>query len=219
VTSGDIQRQPWTYGAEGAAYPVEPGQTWACGEQRFTCGSLFDYRPDRPPYLVYADPPWNQGNLASFHTKAGLDRPAHTWLDVYRRIIELAQGAPCFIEGGQRQAEQVGALCLAAPVYRCWPITYYGRHPAVLHYCGPSLLPPGLELAGLDDDDTPKMILAAYPPWEADVLDPCAGRGTTSRAAAAMGWSSVNIEIHPRRMSAALFRLAAQTGDQPRRLT
>jgi hypothetical protein len=209
----------WDYGAEGAAYPVQPGEQWRIGDHLFICGSLFDVQPPKVPYLVYADPPWNQGNLTSFHTKAGLPRPAHSWLDVYRRIIELAQGAPCFIEGGQKQAQDVADICLGEPAYRSWPITYYGKHPAVLHYCGSPYLPPGLDLAGLDDDDTPKMVLASYPPWEADVLDPCAGRGVTSRAAQAAGWPSVNIELHPRRISAALARLAAITGTEPARST
>jgi hypothetical protein len=207
----------WEYGAEGAAYPVQPGEQWQVGDHLFICGSLFEVGLPQKPYLVYADPPWNQGNLSSFHTKAGLPRPAHTWLDVYRRIIELAAGAPCFIEGGRAQAEQVADICLGEPCYAAWPITYYRKHPAVLHYCGPNL-DPMMDLAGLDDDDTPKMVFASYPAGEADVLDPCSGRGVTSRAAQAAGWPSVNIELHPRRISAALARLTAITGDQPRRL-
>jgi hypothetical protein len=206
----------WDYGEEGLAYPVEEGQQWRIGDHLFICGSMFDIELPAKPYLVYSDPPWNQGNLASFHTKAGLPRPEHTWLDVYRRIIELAAGAPCFMEGGRQQAPHIADICLGEPFYVMWPITYYRKHPAVLHYCGPPL-DPMVDLAGLDDDDTPGRVMAAYPPWEADVLDPCAGRGTTSRAAQAAGWPSVNIELHPRRISAALARLAAITGDVPAR--
>ena len=206
----------WDYGPEGRAYPVERGQAWSCGSHLFVCASAFQVNHPRPPFLVYSDPPWNQGNLASFHTKAGLTPPGFTWLDLYRRVIWLAAGGPCFIEGGNRQADAVAAECAGRGIYRQWPITYYRRQPAVLHYCGPEL-PDGLDPTRVDDDFTPGLVLNAYE--RATVLDPCAGRGVTSRAAQLAGWASVNVEIHPRRLSAALARMHSLTGNDPMRST
>jgi hypothetical protein len=197
----------WTYGAEGAAYPVRPGQTWECGRHVFTCSSLFRVPGLGAATVIYADPPWNQGNLASFRTKAGLKSDSHDWLDVYRRIAEIAGQRPVFLEGGCRQAAAVQAV-LSGPQVRQWPISYYRYHPAVLHYAGPDL--NGLDPSGLDDDDVPGYILTRLP--AGIVGDPCAGRGVTSRAAEAAGWSSVNVELHPNRVSAALARMTKMTG-------
>jgi hypothetical protein len=205
----------WTYGAEGQKYPVQPGERWRCGPHTFICGSVFDpHQPVSAAGVVYSDPPWNQGNLASFRTKAGLSRPDHTWLDVYARIVALAGGRPCFIEGGEREAGQVQAVVAAGlepgQVCRRWPVTYYGRHPAVLHYGGPDV---ELDPSGLDDDDTPLYVLGRFP--RGTVADPCAGRGLTSRAAEQAGWVSVNVELHPARMSAALARMNRLAGYKP----
>lgn len=198
----------WDYGEEGRKYPVKPGETWLAGRHVFTCGSMFGrvLMPPGVPYVVYADPPWTQGLMHGFYTKAGLRQPETSWLDVYRRIVELSRGGPCFMEGGRRQAAEVAGVC-RGKVYESWNITYYHRrsNAGILHYCGPEL-PAGLDLEGLDDDDTPGAVLAAYP-GPAVVLDPCCGRGLTSRAAEQAGWTSVNLELHPARMSAALARL------------
>lgn len=202
----------WTYGNEGSAYPVQPGETWRCGAHTFACGSLMEAVSLGPATLVYADPPWNQGNLTSFATKAGLARPEHSWLDVYAQIVGLAGRRPCFIEGGRAEAGQVQAALhfrrAGAEEVRQWPVSYYRRHPAVLHYIGPPLA--GLDPSGLDDDDTPGYVLSRFP--RGVVADPCSGRGLTSRAAEEAGWPSVNIEQHPSRMSAALARLHKMTG-------
>lgn len=203
----------WTYGPEGAAYPVKPGQTWECGRHVFTCGSLFRVPGLGASTVIYSDPPWNQGNLTAFRTKAGLDRGGHSWLEVYERISELAAHRPQFLEGGRREAAAVQATLAAqlrqGEVVRTWPIRYYRRHPAVLHYAGPPLA-PAMDPGGLDDDDVPGYLLSRLPCGI--VGDPCAGRGVTSRAAEQSGWASVNVELHPNRVSAALARMNTLTG-------
>jgi hypothetical protein len=202
----------WDYGAEGRAYRVLPGTSWMCGRHLFTCVSAFEVTTLGAITLVYSDPPWNQGNVNSFRTKAGLGRAEHTWLDLYSHARALAGVAPCFLEGGVRQAPEVQAMLAGRVpfrhVIRQWPITYYRRQRAVLHYTGPD--PGALDPSGLDDDDTPVYVLARFP--AGTVGDPCAGRGLTSRAAEAAGWASVNTELHPARVSAALARLRAMTG-------
>ena len=211
----------WGYGPEGAAYPVRRGEMWRAGSHLFICESAFEVEsPPDEAFLVYCDPPWNQALMTGFYTKAGLPKSSLTWLDLYRRIIVLAAGGPCFIEGGEKWADEVAGVCrFAGEVYARWPITYYRKHPGVLHYVGPPL-PGGFDPSGLDDDDTPGAVLAAFAEDRTQlVVDPCAGRGVTSRAAAEAGWASVNIELHPARVSAALDRLAKKTGLEPRKVT
>lgn len=206
----------WTYGVEGLAYPVQPLQLWRLEAEDtvhdFRCGSLLAMGQVATATLVYSDPPWNQGNVNAFRTKAGLDRARHSWLDIYRAIARLAGGLPLFAEGGCVQADKVQAVLPCEHARARWPITYYHRHPAVLHYAGPPL--PLADFTGMDDDDTPLAALGLWPPGT--VLDPCSGRGLTSRAAFLAGWHSVNVELNPHRVSAALARLARLTGRQPR---
>lgn len=208
----------WDYGEEGRRYPVAPNSLWQAGEHLFVVGSVLELGEAAKalavsaggPTLVYCDPPWNQGNVNSFQTKAGLPHAEHTWLDLYAAVVALAGETPVWLEGGRRQADQVQQL-LPGPERAIFEITYYRRSPCVLHYSGPTA--PPCDPRGMDDEDTPDFVLAAYPAGL--VFDPCAGRGLTSRAAEAAGWRSVNVELNPNRVSAALSRLAEATGLEP----
>lgn len=209
----------WTYAPKGTAYPVQRGDTWMVGPHVFHCSDLMADRTfDRllatlpAPTLLYADPPWNQSNINSFRTKAGLERADHQWDDLYRRIIEVAPaGIPLYLEGGNRQADHVQSL-LPGPYLHLWPITYYRRHACALHHSSP-IHQDHPDLSRLDDDDTPG---AAMRHWPAGiVVDPTAGRGLISRQAWVNGWVSYNNELNPYRMSVALHDLAALTGLTP----
>lgn len=173
------------------------------------------------PTLLYSDPPWNQGNVNSFRTKAQLGKADHTIWELYARVLGVAttHKVPAFVEGGNREAARVQDL-LPGTVRQQWGITYYRKHPCTLHYSGSRPLPPTLarRLAQTpDDDDTPVIVMEELPPGL--VLDPCAGRGLTARTAAARGWSSCTNELSPWRMSVAMYRLAEITGVQARRIS
>ena len=73
------------------------------------------------------------------------------------------------------------------------------------------------DLTGNDNDHIPGQVLEAYGVAKT-VLDPLAGRGLTSRSAHWNGWRSLNNELHPMRMSAAMHQLAQLTGATPERL-
>lgn len=224
----------WTYGKAGNAFPVKPGETWAVGDHRFVCSNLMEsdlylrQLSAWPPDMLYCDPPWNQGNVNSFHTKAGIPHAEHSYLDLYRKIISIGSGIPTFIEGGLREEEQVGDLMKSSPLalfYARWEITYYRTQPCVLHYVGPRLPLP--DLHGIDDDYTPEQAMKAVGTvigarWSSDrlpvVADPCAGRGLTARTADKLGWISVTNELSQWRMSAAMYALARQSGKTPQRI-
>lgn len=193
------------YGPLGRKYPVRPGQMWRAGRHVFLCGSMFNLEPPLQPTLVYADPPWDQGLYKSFHTHAGLPAPSHHWTDLYRRIVELAAGAPCFIEGSHAQHEAVAEILDSqGEVYAAWPIWSAFKRECVLHYVGPPL-PRNLDVSWMRDPETPGAIMRRYP--TGIVLDPCCGLGFTSRGAEASAWDSINFELHPRRMSRAMAQL------------
>lgn len=253
-------RKVWTYGDEGTAYPVEVGQLWRCGTHWFYANDLTGSsansasRPfvaavrslveeqraellqsgGRGEVIVYSDPPWGQGNLNTFQTKAGLDRASYDWRELYGRLAAVGaafhvkhlyiENSHCDTEVG---AETYSALSSGLPQYGApehrayWDTTYYHRkaNRAGLYHVGsetpPAVLVPTATdlgpLQGKDDDHTPGIVMRAHGA-AGIVIDPCAGRGQTSREAERSGWVSFNNELNPYRVSAALARMTALTG-------
>jgi len=200
----------WTYGDEGVMFDVKPGEVWQAGQHRFVCSDLMesDQFDEFVNYstLVYTDPPYTQAMITGYRTKAGLGRGDYKLLDLYGRLLGLAGNRPCYLEGGLSVTDQVWHF-IQERSEGCarWPITYDRNKPSVLYYAGPP--PPKMTLSNLDDLDIPELVLRTY--GHGVVADCCAGRGLTAVSAERAGWMSVNNELHPNRMSAALARLAA----------
>lgn len=225
----------WTYGKEGEAFPVERGQVWAVGRHTFVCSdlkadsTLADHLDDEgtpAPTLLYSDPPWGQALLNGFRTKAGLERADYRWEALYRDIT--AYGAEreisVWLEASKpesRDGRRVLETMVRAGEYRhAWNITYNVKKlPAGLYYTGPTDSPSDLlsTLVNMSDKDTPREVMRATA-LTGTVLDPCAGRGVTSRRAEESGWTSVNNEMNTNRLSASLARMSKLTGETPERI-
>jgi hypothetical protein len=210
----------WAYGEEGAAYPVSAGETWQLGRHTFICASLLRLTSVSAD-VFYADPPWNNAILRMFerNTPGAAEVPGG-YRALYDSILRLAAGRPCFIEGSVRQAADVQQLLgwQGGLVLKQWPITYarYSRR-CVLHYAGPPVAAIYADPSGLDDSETPGWVLSRFP--RGLVCDLTAGRGLTAILAEKAGWSSVNVELDPRRVSAAMARLGKLvTGYAPARV-
>lgn len=220
-----MAKKVWDYGDEGRRFPVRVGQAWAVGQHIFVCSDLMAARTfdawlvTQVPTLVYSDPPWNQGNVNSFRTKAGLDRAQHRWEELYQRIAEIGhvRGLPVWVEGSRvenRFGARVPELIRGGQTSGYAPITYYRKNPAGLYFSGPAHPALGRllsELAGKDDEQTPALVLRAYGS-SGCVVDPCAGRGLTSREAQKAGWRSITNELNPVRVSVALSRMVELLG-------
>jgi 16S rRNA G966 N2-methylase RsmD len=209
----------WTYAKDGGTnYPVQPGETWQVRDHQVHCSDLmadttFDQLiRTRKWTIVYADPPWNTGNVNAFRTKAQLDRADHTWLDLYQRIIQLSDGVPCYLEGGVGQERQLWDL-LPHP-RQGWDITYYRTKPCKLYLTGAA---DPHDYTALDDEHTPDAVLDGRPSGGI-VLDPCCGRGLTLEAAHRHGWTAIGNELNPYRVSVTLTKLARLTDTTPERI-
>lgn len=205
----------WDYGEEGAAIKVQRGQLWRVGQHTFLCGTLL-HLSRLNARLFYCDPPWNNAITSTFRRNAGYgDEAGLTWQDIYLGIIGLARGTTLFVEGGEKQADEVQSMLAAVyPFTRAWPITYSrATRPCVLHYGGQERCIG--DPSGMDDADTPGWAMSLYP-GTGLVADLTAGRGITSRCAEEQGWASFNVELDGRRVSAALVRLAKLARDTPR---
>lgn len=216
----------WDYGEQGRKYPVEPGQVWQVAGHTFVCSDLMASRAldaalsaGPRPTLLYSDPPWNQGNLNSFRTKARLPKASHTILELFVRIRMIADEyrLPLYVEGSKIEMKEGAAIVDA--IHRgqgtksaYWPITYYHRSPCGLYYSGYSPTPvESSTVSGKDDDDTPGIVMRAHGSTGV-VVDPCSGLGQTPLEAARNGWSSITNEMHPNRMSAAMVRVGEVLG-------
>jgi hypothetical protein len=217
-----VTAERWDYGPEGREHPVEPGDLWRLGRHLFLCSDLmasgaFDalVASEGPHTLLYTDPPWGQGLLNGFRTKAGLGRADHEWIDLYLAAAALAGGVPTWMESGRRESDRIWNEVLTGEHVARYEITYYRRSPAVLHYSGS--VPSPCDPTGLDDEETPGLVMRSYPTGL--VVDPMAGRGTTAQRAEELGWRSLNNELNPHRLSAALARVARMSGDRPELLS
>lgn len=225
----------WTYGKEGEAYPVAVGQVWRVGRHTFVCSDLKAHdtlraalaQPSTPtPTLLYCDPPWGQALLNGFRTKAGLERAEYRWEELYEDITQYGaeRGLPVWLEASKpdsRDGQKVLSTMVNAGTHRhAWNITYNVKKlPSGLYYTGPAPHPATLtkRLTGLSDKVTPTEVMKASAST-GTVLDPCAGRGVTSRCAEELGWSSVNNEMNTNRLSASLARMQKLTGQTPERI-
>lgn len=225
----------WDYGDEGRAFPVQPGEVWQCGQHVFMCSDLmasksFDELINAPlpvrPQVLYCDPPWGQSLVNSFRTKAGLARATYRWEELYSRIAAIghSRGLPVWIEGSvssSRDGRKIPDTLKWAGTWQDYvDVTYYRTHWSGLYYSGPSTLTLELKarLRGKDDEETPGIVMDHYG-VQGQVIDPCAGRGQTSRQAELVGWSSLNNELNPARLSAALVRMSKLVNAQPWRVS
>ena len=168
--------------------------------------------------VVYSDPPWNPGNGTYWRTHAGLapratyDAFLDAWVDVVTECID--RGArDVLVEQSANVAHQ--DMLRAAirrqprwtlPERATYPVLYGSKAKplpnALLHYGQADLTedPSGLRwepmtrraLSGLD-----------LRPGEV-IVDPCTGKGMTSRMAHALGLHFVGSELNPARLDVTL---------------
>jgi hypothetical protein len=209
----------WTYGEEGSAYPVRPGELWSCGSHVFRCldleqenllkGTLGSWAPCR---VAYIDPPWTDSLATGFRTKAGDPHKVELsgFLERLIRALDWAGVEHLGIEMGMARHLTLDLLLKRDGWELDWyPIIYGPLRPAMFAYAArPGITRPYLPvLQGLSDDHTPYAWLKEVGRDQDIVLDLCAGRGLTALSAQDRGMGSRNVELHPHRMSAALERL------------
>lgn len=203
----------WRYGDSWEKYPIRDGETWA-NAATGSAVTVHDIRDPLPPHmrgcdLLYSDPPWNQGNVNSFVTKAGQSRYVRSFgefLDALAAAIDQIGPRICYLEAGVKHANDV-ALMLSErwPCIERWSIRYYRKQPCVLLRGGHAASPA--DYTGLDDEETPLAAIQAEAP--ASVADLCTGRGLTLLAAHQCGLPFHGTELNRRRLAVAIERAAA----------
>ncbi len=209
----------WSYGDSWERYPIEPGEVWGLPDgSKVAVHNLFDPLPLwMCADLLFVDPPWNQGNLSSFYTKAGRkDYPSfvHFTDILFKRIIEIAPRAAYIEVGNQAVDAWETRLGQQFRYIQRWPVVYYRKHPTNL-LRGSNDGEIDHSYAGLDEADCIKW-LAIWEEYEC-LADPCMGRGLVGLAAYHAGKRFVGTELNKRRLAVLLDKLA-QRGAEVGRL-
>lgn len=180
---------------------------------------------------VYSDPPWNPGNSTYWRTHAGLE-PRSTygafldaWVDVAAECID--RGArDVLVEQSANEAHQ-DLLRVAIRCESRWTLPehaiYYVRYGsgakllpnALLHFGSAGLLTtPHLDPSGTHGEAmTFRVFAGLHLAPGSVVVDPCTGKGMTSRAAHIFGLHFVGSELNPARLDVTLKWLRGQGYD------
>lgn len=213
----------WTYGDAWERFPIEESERWQAGTGTVAVHNIFNPLPKfmRQADALFIDPPWNQGNVNSFYTKAGrtdyiLD--FNKFLD--RLIACITEIAPnvCYIEMGDQYATEVKMRLNTRAGFGCvdcWPVTYYKKHPCWL-LKGSRMPHTGTDFTGMDEATCIEVI--AREEQYSVIGDLCMGRGLVGLNAYKAGRPFVGTELNKRRL-ACLLSDVAKAGGEVRRVS
>lgn len=199
----------WLYGDSWERYPIQPGEVWGMDDgSRVAAHNLFDPLPDwMRADLLFVDPPWSQGNLTAFYTKADrTDYPNfRDFTDCLFERIEQIGPVTAYIEiGNQSVDEWERRLAAIYPCVQRWPVVYYRKHPTNL-LRGSRSGPIDYDYAGIDEARCIQ-ILAKLERYQV-IADLCMGRGLVGLAAYRADHRFVGTELNPRRLAVLLDKL------------
>ena len=210
----------WEYGKVWEDYPIEVGQVWEIGDHRVRAGDLmdddaFEWVLNQDADFMYVDPPWNQALISGFYTKAGRRGEGPDFWEFMERVVEVARSVKytAWIEMGNQNIDRLKALVetRGGTVTDDWAVTYYRTHPSrLIQVSWNDYVVLGLALYGVDDGMLPYRVCEALPTGSR-VLDVCAGRGLTAKAALKSGHTFIGLELHPRRLAHAIQRVTWNT--------
>lgn len=230
VTTVHGGKEVWKYGDAGDRYPVMEGDIWQVGEHIVACGDnsrgasgeLMDLYG--APDFIYSDPPWNQGNVNSFRTKAGLTHDTSgfaSFLVPYTAAVTRSRGG-AMIEMGVKELPTLDAAMASHgwQQVKVWQIVYFGKKPCVMACYAPAGSPVLSKTftgdpTGWDDTLTPGWSIEQLSKPGDVIYDPCMGRGLTAEFAVKLGRKARGTELHPRRLACTVEKLAKATGATP----
>lgn len=205
----------WKYGFFWEEYPIKEKEIWDIGKNRlyvadvirdkeailneFLKGSFID--------MSYIDPPWNNSNLNSYYTKAGMREIRSKLKILLECILDILKqrNVPVnYIEMGNQQIDMLKFIIEAKGgiITNDWHTTYYGKYPSRLIrfvFEKGSRADCYINFNSYDDEKLPRMAITYE--GSQGVLDLCAGRGLTGRSAHISGASFYGVELNKRRLA------------------
>jgi hypothetical protein len=223
----------WRYGSAGDTYPVRPGEMWRVGEHRFACADitleagrtlLRAVIGGRTVDLLYVDPPWDQGALAAFRTRSGVDgsRNFAEFFHAFSLLLKASRANVVCIEMGGANLALVQQLLRQTLGHRhvvTLPVHYSQGRPSflVIGYSLPAIVLPDVS-GKVEGMSLVSKCIAALTQPGALVVDVCCGMGYTPVAAARLGRVFAGGELAPRRLAVALEKVAQTVKQPPERM-
>ena len=197
------------YGGAYKTYPVED-YTFPDGS-RLAVHSLLDGTPEwmQDANLLFADPPWNEGNLRAFYTKNGQDLPVTytAFLDALVSTIRDISPRVAYVEiGKQHLADVIMGMRVLYPKVTFYNSTYY-RNPENICYVVRGSMDGrrAPKLDGLDEEDIIKWV-CENEDYDC-IADPCIGQGLVALYASRAGKKFVGTDINAKRLAVARKRV------------
>ena len=200
----------WDYGKSWEKFPIEYNQIWGAGYNKVLCSSLNSSTSQKfiesvtPVDLVYTDPPWNTSLLKGFRTKAGLDSDRHQINPFLQHLVVLAKRLKAktyYLEIGKQKLNYLKEVIekTGATITDIWDATYYKKNLMyIIRYQYDNITPSPVDLTGMDDEDTPRIVIENEKPQT--VFDFCTGRGLTGKSSYDVA-KFYGIELNKRRLA------------------
>lgn len=205
----------YRYGDGWERFPIEPGEVWGLPDgSRVAVHDIFNPLPEfmSQADFLFVDPPWNQGNLTAFYTKA--ERTDYQAFDAFASVLfqRIGEIAPqvCYIEiGNQFVDDWLQRLGDLYPYTQRWPVVYYRKYPTNIirgSRCGHL----DHDYSGMDESH----VIGESARREAYTVmgDLCMGQGLVGLAAFATGKPFVGTELNKRRLANLLKKIAKRGG-------
>lgn len=204
----------WTYGGAYLLHPIEYGQSAVFSNGGILkVHNIFEQLPEFmiDADLMFIDPPWNLGNLNSFYTKAGRQDYNKNFEEFYSRLFQcIADIMPdvCYIEIGKQYLPEF--MIEAKKLFRhvtFYNSSYYHKKDNICYVIRCSKKKHSkLPLDHVDEEHIISWICANE---DYDIIgDLCMGQGLVAVNAFKAGKRFVGTELNPRRLSAAVRKLA-----------
>lgn len=168
---------------------------------------------------VYSDPPWTPGNEKYWRRHAGVGdgRGYAAFLAAWHAVTAMCvqRGAEHVLveqseNAGHRQAFLDARAGWNLPQSKEWIVAYGrpSRPNRLLHFSWRALTADPSGMSG--QEMTLRACVGLHLPPGATIVDPCMGRGMTSRIAHILGWQFFGVELNPRRLAVASTWLRRQ---------
>jgi len=201
----------YRYGDAWERFPIKSDEVWGLPNgSRVAVHDIFEPLPDfmLQADFLFIDPPWNQGNLTSFYTKA--ERTEHRsfgdFADIlFQRISEIAP-AVCYIEIGNQSVDNWHERLRQIYQYvERWSVVYYRKHPTnIIRGSDNGIL--DYDYTGMDEA---RIITESARLENYTIMgDLCMGRGLVGLAAFDARKPFVGTELNKRRLACLLNALS-----------
>jgi len=207
----------WNYGNAYLRCPIEHGTAEFENGSKLQVSNVFSPLPDfmQQADLIFCDPPWNQGNIRSFYTKAGIydaESDYGRFIDRLFDCIKKIHPATCYLEIGKEYLAVF--ITKMQEIYKYvtfYNSSYYHKNDNLCYIVRGSRKAKKPKLDGIDEEDIITWVCEneSY----TCIGDLCMGRGLVACAAYRSGKKFVGTELNHKRLSVALEHLKKLGGE------